>query len=152
MKHFYIRDGRAPLPNKESTSRVMSANRAKDTQPELILRRALWKEGIKGYRLNWKKAPGRPDIAFPARKIAIFVNGCFWHRCPSCQPSLPKSHRGFWKQKFTNNVCRDKEKVLQLRRAGWKVLTLWECQIEKNPQRSVGRVKDLLSMEKMGIK
>jgi len=148
MEHFYIRDGRAPLPLKESTSRVMSANRAKDTQPELSLRRALWKEGIRGYRLNWKKAPGRPDIAFPARKIAIFVNGCFWHRCPYCQPSLPKSHRGFWKRKFENNMRRDKEKVLQLKRAGWKVLTIWECQLEKNLQQSVIRVKQLLSIER----
>ena len=148
MKYFYKRDGRAPLPLRESTSRAMSANRAKGTQPELSLRRALWKEGIRGYRLNWKKAPGRPDIAFPARKIAVFVNGCFWHRCPHCQPSLPKSHRSFWNQKFRNNVRRDKDKTLQLKRAGWKVLIVWECKLKKNPQQAVIGVKKLLSIKK----
>lgn len=146
MRDFYIRDGRAPLPVRETTSRVMSANRPRDTQPELSLRRALWKEGIRGYRVNWKKAPGRPDIAFPSRKIAVFVNGCFWHRCPYCRPNLPKSHRAFWKQKFRKNVSRDKIKVLQLRRADWKVLTIWECQLKKNVQRSVTRVEELLSV------
>jgi len=147
MKRLYIRDGRSPLPEKESTSRVMSANRAKDTHPELSLRRALWNEGIKGYRINWNKAPGRPDIAFPARKIAIFVNGCFWHNCPYCHPSLPKSHRAFWKKKFRNNVRRDKEKILELERGGWKVLTIWECQLKKDLKQSVIRVKELMSVD-----
>jgi len=147
MKRFYIRDGRAPLPDKESTSRVMSANRAKNTHPELSLRRALWKVGIKGYRLNWKKAPGRPDIAFPAKKIAIFVNGCFWHRCPHCHPRLPKTHRSFWKKKFSNNVRRDNEKILELEQDGWKVLTIWECEIKKDIQQSVIRVKELMPIK-----
>lgn len=149
MSPLYIRDGRAPLPEKESTSRVMSANRGKDTHPELSLRRALWKEGIKGYRLNWNKAPGRPDIAFPARKIAIFVNGCFWHRCPYCLPSLPKSHRAFWKKKFSNNVRRDKEKVLELEQDGWKVLTIWECKLKNDLKQSVLSVKVLISVNQM---
>lgn len=144
IKHFYIRDGRAPVPIRESTSVVMSANGAKDTKPELFLRKALWHTGIRGYRKNWKKAPGRPDIAFPARKIAIFVNGCFWHRCPYCKPSLPKSHSSFWEQKFSKNVNRDKIKILQLKRANWKVLTIWECQLKKKLQWSVARIEGLL--------
>ena len=148
MRDFFIRDGRAPLPLRESTSRVMSANRARDTQPELTLRRALWKDGIRGYRVNWKKAPGRPDIAYPARKIAVFLNGCFWHSCPYCRPKLPKSHSAFWKQKFRSNVLRDKIKILQLKRAGWKVLTIWECKLKKNVQRSVARVEELLTINK----
>lgn len=114
MKSTYLRDGRAPLPLKESTSRVMSANKGKNTKPELSLRRALRQTGIRGYRLNWKKAPGRPDIAFPGRKIAIFVNGCFWHRCPYCHPGFPKSHRSLWRRKFVDNKRRDKYKALQL--------------------------------------
>jgi len=151
MKHFFKRDGRAPLPLKVSTSRVMSANRARDTQPELTLRRALWKDGIRGYRVNWKKAPGRPDIAFPSKKISVFVNGCFWHSCPYCRPSLPKSHSAFWKKKFRDNVRRDKIKVLQLKRAGWKVLTIWECKLKKNVQCSVVRIEELLSSSKRGV-
>ncbi len=152
MRHFYIRDGRAPLPDRESTSRVMSANRARDTEPELSLRRALWKKGIRGYRVNWKMAPGRPDVAFPAKKIAVFVNGCFWHRCPYCRPSLPKSHRRFWKQKFRNNARRDKSKALQLRRVGWKVVTSWECRLKKNLQLTVNRIEKLVLTNTMRSK
>lgn len=145
MKDKYLRDGRAPIPLKESTSRVMSANKAKDTTPEIALRKLLSSEGIRGYRLNWKKAPGRPDIAFPGKKKAIFINGCFWHRCPYCQPRIPKTHRSFWKRKFEKNKLRDKQKISNLRQDGWKVLTIWECQIKKYPTQSVYRVKKLLS-------
>ena len=77
---MYVRDKRSPVPKSEAASRVMSANRGRDTGPELRLRRALWAAGRRGYRLHYKKAPGRPDIAYPSRKIAIFVHGCFWHR------------------------------------------------------------------------
>ena len=109
MTKSYSRDKRSPTPSSESTSKVMSANKAKDTKPEIKLRKILWKEGIRGYRLNWKKAPGRPDIAFPGRKIAIFINGCYWHRCPKCDLPLPKSNVQFWKDKFDNNIARDKK-------------------------------------------
>lgn len=145
MKDEYLRDGRAPIPVKESTSRVMRANKAKNTTPEITFRRLLSSEGIKGYRLNWRNTPGRPDIAFPSRRIAIFINGCFWHRCPYCKPSFPKTHKAFWRQKFAKNILRDKEKVSLLRKDGWKVLTIWECQIKKRPTLSVVRVKKLLS-------
>jgi len=105
----------------------------------------LYNKGIKGYRLNWKKAPGRPDIAFVGKKIAIFVNGCYWHRCPYCKPSFPKTHRNFWEQKFSKNKIRDKEKISILRQNGWKVLTVWECQIKNHTDRSVNRVIKLVT-------
>ena len=85
----YVRDGRSPIPKNASVSKVMSKNRSKGTKPELALRRFLFQNGIRGYRLNWKKAPGKPDIAFPGRKIAIFVHGCFWHHCPKCNNGYP---------------------------------------------------------------
>lgn len=144
-KKVYLRDGRAPIPLKEITSKVMSANKAKNTTPEIKFRELLSQEGIKGYRINLKKVAGTPDIAFTKHKVAIFINGCFWHRCPYCKPSLPKTHRDFWKQKFTKNKIRDKEKVAALRKGGWKVLTIWECQIKKHPDRSVIRVRTILS-------
>jgi len=100
----YIRDGRAPLPQNEITSRIMSSIKDKNTKPELIIRKALWEKGIRGYRLHWKKAPGKPDIAFPSKKVAIFVNGCYWHRCPHCKLSLPKTNSEFWKNKFQKNI------------------------------------------------
>jgi DNA mismatch endonuclease, patch repair protein len=132
QKKTYIRDGRAPLPKNEITSKIMSAIRAKNTKPELILRKALWAKGLRGYRLHWKKAPGRPDISFPGHKFAIFVNGCYWHRCPYCNPSTPKTHKRFWNDKFKKNKERDRRKIRALRNEGWRSLTTWECQINKH--------------------
>lgn len=91
----YLRDGRAPIPDSEITSRVMSSNKGKNTKPEILMRDALRQIGIPGYRLHWKKAPGRPDIAYPGKKIAIFVHGCYWHRCPHCDLPLPKTNTEF---------------------------------------------------------
>jgi DNA mismatch endonuclease (patch repair protein) len=137
----YIRDGRAPIPEKETTSKVMSSIRAKNTKPELILRKALFHNGLSGYRLHWKKAPGQPDITYPAVKIAIFVNGCFWHRCPHCNPPFPKTHIGFWTNKFERNIERDQRKIKELEKQGWKVFVFWECQIENKLQQCVDIVK-----------
>lgn len=128
----YLRDGRAPIPTCEATSRVMSANKAKDTRPELKLRKALWAAGLRGYRTNWKKAPGRPDIAFPSRKIAIFVNGCFWHACSKCKQTLPKSNRAFWNDKFKKNKERDVNKVNELKKLNWTSIVVWECEMKNN--------------------
>ena len=136
----YIRDGRAPIPESEVTSRVMSRIRGKDTKPELVLRRALRKVGASGYRLHWKKASGRPDIAFPGKKLAVFVHGCYWHRCPHCGPSMPKSHTDFWKKKFERNQERDARKIRELEDAGWNVIVVWECQLKKD---SLGPAKDI---------
>ena len=82
----------------------MRGNVRAGTKPELALRRLLRQAGYSGYRLHWKKAPGTPDVAYPGRKLAIFVNGCFWHRCPLCIPPLPKSHAEFWETKFARNL------------------------------------------------
>jgi DNA mismatch endonuclease, patch repair protein len=141
----YIRDGRAPIPESENTSRVMSANRAKNTKPEVALRKALWTQGLKGYRLHMKTAPGRPDIAFPAKRVAVFVHGCFWHRCPLCKPRAPKSNIDFWQNKFDRNMERDKRKEQELREANWKVLAIWECEIKNNVQEVVNRIEHALA-------
>ena len=143
MKRTYLRDGRAPIPKSEITSQVMSSIRAKNTKPEITLRKALWKNGLSGYRLHWKKVAGKPDIAYPKRKIAIFVNGCFWHRCPYCNPSFPKTHIRFWKQKFKKNAERDLRKTQELQSLGWKVLIIWECQINESLQDCINRIKFL---------
>ena len=129
---IYLRDGRSLLPKTESISRVMSSNKGINTSPEIIFRKALWNNNIKGYRLHWIKVPGRPDIAFPGKKIAIFVNGCFWHRCPKCNLPLPRTNQLFWKTKFEKNIERDKIKKKKLNELGWKVYTYWECEINKD--------------------
>ncbi len=107
----------------------MSANRAKDTKPEVMLRKALWHAGHRGYRLHYKKVPGRPDISFVSKKLAIFVHGCFWHRCPKCNYSLPKTNTEFWHAKFERNTARDGKKKSDLRKLDWRVITIWECDI-----------------------
>ena len=111
----------------------MKGNVRSNTKPELRLRQLLRAAGYPGYRLHWKQAPGTPDIAYPGRKVAIFVNGCFWHRCPHCAPPNPKSNSEFWETKFTRNRERDARKTRQLESSGWRVLTVWECQLRDHP-------------------
>lgn len=144
-KKTYSRDGRAPVPKKEATSRIMSSIKSRNTRPELILRRALWDHGIRGYRLYWNKVPGRPDIAFPGKKIAIFVNGCFWHRCPYCNPPIPKSHSGFWENKFDRNIERDKRKIELLTNNNWKVMVIWECKIRNELKNCLSTISSIVN-------
>ncbi|OUO34655.1 very short patch repair endonuclease [Olsenella sp. An290] len=109
----------------------MQANRSKDTKPELRVRAALRAAGLTGYRLHWRKAPGRPDVCFPGRRVAIFVHGCFWHRCPHCSPSRPKTHSEFWQAKFARNRARDARDSALLVEAGWTVVVIWECALKR---------------------
>ena len=119
----------------------MRANRARDNGPELDLRLALREAGLGGYRLNWKKAPGRPDIAYPGRRLAIFVHGCYWHHCPRCYPNLPKSNPDFWARKFELNRERDARKRSDLESVGWAVLEVWECDLR---ERRDGLIADVI--------
>jgi DNA mismatch endonuclease, patch repair protein len=144
-KRTYLRDGRAPIPEKESTSVVMSANKGKNTKPELLLRKAIWSNGIRGYRIHWKKVPGKPDICFPGKKLAIFINGCFWHRCPHCNFTLPKQNKHFWKEKFERNQSRDKIKNAELESIQWRVITIWECEIKGKIEECVKMIKEKLN-------
>ena len=146
-KTQYIRDKRSPTPLSENVSRVMSANKAKDTSPELAVRKALHGKGIKGYRLHSKKIPGRPDIAFTRKRVAIFINGCFWHRCPICKLPYPETNKVFWKKKFERNKERDKEKRNVLLNNGWKVLVVWEHQIDENLPDILEQIKSLINIK-----
>ena len=147
MSKTYSRDKRSPKPLNDSTSKVMSANKAKNTKPEIMLRKALWDKGYKGYRLNWKRVPGRPDIAYPGKKIAIFVNGCYWHRCSKCDLPIPKTNTEFWKDKFDKNVERDKKKSDELLFLNWIVLVFWECDIKSNISNSIQKIKKVLDAQ-----
>ncbi len=145
-KKEYIRDKRSPIPSSENISKVMSKNKGKNTKPELLLRKLLWENGLKGYRIHPKNIPGRPDICFISKKVAIFVNGCFWHRCPHCQYKLPKSNIDFWKAKFERNISRDKEKTEQLVELGWTVITVWECKLKNQElDRTIHSIIDKIS-------
>ena len=137
---------RPPPPTSEATTKTMKSNKGKDTGPELKVRKMLREAGYPGYRLNWKKAPGRPDIAYPGHRLAIFVNGCFWHRCPICDMPLPKSHVDYWQEKFRRNVERDAEKTKELEDSGWKVVVIWECRLKKEPEEVSSELKDVLDV------
>jgi len=147
----YLRDGRAPLPRLTSTSRVMSSNRAGNTRPEIELRSALRRQGLPDFEENPSTVTGRPDIVFRSERVAVFVHGCFWHRCPHCKPALPKSHRVFWREKFRANRLRDARKSRQLRSEGWSVLTVWECQVLIEPERAARRVARALKSGNPGL-
>jgi DNA mismatch endonuclease (patch repair protein) len=136
----YIRDGRAPIPINEVTSKIMSSIRGKNTKPEIELKEALRKAGATGYSSHIKALPGKPDIVYPKNKLAIFINGCFWHQCPYCKPSLPISHKSFWKSKFAANKLRDSAKSAELKAMGWRAMTVWECQWKRAPKRQLMRI------------
>jgi DNA mismatch endonuclease, patch repair protein len=130
-----------PPPSSPAVRAVMQANRARDTSPERTLRAALRAAGLGGYRLNWRKAPGRPDITYPGRRVAIFVHGCYWHHCPRCYPNLPKSNPDFWARKFELNRERDARKRATLETAGWQVHEVWECDLRDSVDKVVDVVK-----------
>lgn len=112
----------------ERRSWNMSRIRGKDTKPELVVRSMLHRMGLR-FRLHRKDLPGKPDIVLPKYRTVIFVHGCFWHRHRNCRFAYtPKTRQEFWQQKFVGTVERDKKKAKQLRRLGWRVMTVWECE------------------------
>jgi DNA mismatch endonuclease (patch repair protein) len=118
---------------KSKRSEVMSHIRSCDTKPELIVRSLLHRSGIR-YSLRRKDLPGKPDIVMPKYGAVVFVHGCFWHQHPNCsEASMPKTRTSFWRDKLGKNVARDRRNQNALRKQGWKVIVVWECQIIKNP-------------------
>lgn len=114
----------------EQRRRTMQAVKSRDTTPEMTVRRMLHAEGYR-YRLHIKSLPGCPDIVFPSRRRIILVNGCFWHghECPRGS-RVPKTNRQYWERKIARNRQRDAANLVELRALGWRVLTLWECEIK----------------------
>ena len=116
----------------EQRHRCMSRIRSKNTKPEMLVRRWMWKQGFR-YRLHVRALPGSPDIVLRRLRVVIFVNGCFWHGHERCAAfRLPASHQDFWQQKIDNNRRRDARNAAWLRRMGWHVFTVWECQLTPN--------------------
>lgn len=118
----------------EQRSRCMARIKGSDTKPELLLRKALWAKGLR-YRLKYKVRgrflEGRPDLVFPGRKLAVFVDGCFWHGCPK-HATKPKKNADFWAKKLDRNVERDKEVNEILRQQGWQVVRVWEHEVRRD--------------------
>jgi len=127
--------------NPRQRSYCMSQIRDRDTKPEMMLRKALWSAGLR-YRLR-HKVTGRPDIAFPGSRVAVFCDGCFWHGCPDHSVS-PKTNSSFWKAKIGKNRARDERVAAALRDEGWTVIRLWEHDIKSHPGKLADHVKRTL--------
>jgi DNA mismatch endonuclease, patch repair protein len=117
----------------EDRSWNMSRIKGRDTGPERRVRSLLHRLGFR-FSLRRKDLPGRPDIVLPMRGVAVFVHGCFWHRHEKCRNSvLPKTRPEFWLAKLSRNVERDQQNAFALKQLGWRVLTIWECELENEP-------------------
>ena len=117
-------------PEKRSWN--MSRVKGKDTSIEIQVRKYLFSQGFR-YRKHVSTLPGKPDIVLPKYHAVVFVNGCFWHRHPGCKDAyMPKSRMEFWQEKFDHNIQNDEQHRKELTEAGWKVITIWECEINKH--------------------
>ncbi|MCF7822114.1 MAG: very short patch repair endonuclease [Mariprofundaceae bacterium] len=110
-------------------SEIMSRIRGKNTKPELIVRKLVWSMGYR-YRLYDKSLPGTPDLVFKRKKKVIFVHGCFWHSHGCSKGNAPKSNLDFWKPKLKATRKRDKKNIQMLRKDGWDILVLWQCELK----------------------
>ncbi len=133
----------------------MARIRGKDTKPELQVRRALHAAGLR-FRLHANDVPGRPDIVFRRKKIAVFVHGCFWHRHPDpeCKfTRMPKSRLEFWAAKFNANVARDLRNVQDLQILGWQVEIVWECDLSAETITNLAkRIRDREAPSKINVR
>lgn len=120
----------------------MSRIKNRDTKPELLFRKQLWKRGFR-YSLKSNKLPGRPDLVLTKYKTVIFIDGCFWHRCPK-HFKPPASNVPFWEKKIQANVDRDIRNAAKLKAAGWRVLRYWEHEVEKDLDNIVNEIVNML--------
>jgi len=111
-------------------TKCMSHIKRKDTKAEIVFRKAIWNKGMKGYRID-VNLPGRPDLFFPRYKLAIFIDGCFWHKCPECFVK-PKSNQEYWLPKIERNIERDRDNEIELRKLGIDIIRFWEHDVKKN--------------------
>lgn len=134
----------ADVLTKKQRSYNMSQIKSKDTKPELCLRKILLLSKIKNFRTNYV-LPGKPDLVFAKNKLAIFIDGCFWHKCPKCFVK-PATRSKFWEEKIKKNVSRDKEINKTIRGLGWKILRFWEHEINMNPGKVVKKIAKKLKL------
>ncbi len=131
--------GPSPRASSARVSQSMKSNKASGTKPERTLS-ALLKRPLRKSRL-----PGRPDFVFPRARLTVFVHGDWWHQCPTCNISLPKRHRNYWKRKLERNVERDKLNRTELESQGWRVLVVWEHEVKKDPIAAALRIRSAVA-------
>ncbi|MYC35229.1 MAG: DNA mismatch endonuclease Vsr [Chloroflexi bacterium] len=130
----------APPATSPAVRSSMVGNRSANTRPEQSMRDALTALGLDHFVLH-PALPGKPDITFYAEKVAVFVHGCYWHRCPHCSPHFPSTNQDYWTAKFARNRARDKRNTTALKELGWLVVVVWECKVRKNPKQQARRVQ-----------
>jgi DNA mismatch endonuclease (patch repair protein) len=134
----------ADVHDKATRSRNMAAIKAKDTKPELIVRRGLHARGLR-FRLHRRDLPGRPDIVFPSRRIVLFVHGCFWHAHEGCHYfKVPETDHDRWREKLEGNRARDERDQATLKALGWRVLVVWECELRGDVSKQLDELADMI--------
>ena len=147
IKHQSAQVVRMDTLSTRERSRRMASIRSKNTKPELFVRTMLHALGYR-FRIHQRQLPGSPDLVFASRKKVIFVHGCFWHGHRGCKvANIPQTRTQYWKDKFEANRRRDRRNRAQLSREGWRVLTVWECEL-KVPDRACGRLTAFLGPAK----
>lgn len=132
--------------DKDRRSWNMGQIKGRNTSPEIAVRSILHRSGFR-FRLHRKDLPGKPDIVLPKLQTVVFVHGCFWHRHRGCKLCyMPKSNIDFWRAKFDRNVERDRANVEALRKAGWQVVVVWECELDA-PERLRTKLRELLGAQ-----
>jgi len=135
----------ADVFSKQKRSQIMSANRgSKNKSTERRLRARLASVGLSGWRINAHDIYGNPDFVFDGQRVAIFVDGCFWHGCKNCR-NIPATNRKFWTKKIEGNKRRDKAVTRSLRREGWSVIRFWEHQVRRQPQECIRKIQSVLA-------
>ena len=139
----------ADVHTKAVRSYNMSRIKGKDTKPEMLVRRFLHGHGYR-YKLHDKTLPGKPDIVLPKYNTVIFIHGCFWHGHSNCKYYVvPKTRTGWWLAKINGNIANDKKHLTALRKAGWKIITIWECQLKpKKADKTLARLLAQISAVK----
>ncbi|HBB37244.1 MAG: XorII very short patch repair endonuclease [Candidatus Moranbacteria bacterium GW2011_GWC1_45_18] len=133
------------IVSKEKRSHNMSRIRSVDTSPEMTVRNFLFKKGLR-YRIHYP-IQGKPDIVFVKKRKAIFINGCFWHGHSCKNSKIPKTNTDFWKRKIKSNKLRDKKSIKCLKQKKWSVMTIWECQLEKNTMITLNKILSWIKNE-----
>ncbi|QUA54587.1 DNA mismatch endonuclease Vsr [Aristaeella lactis] len=137
----------ADIVSRERRSWNMARIKGKDTSIEIKVRKYLFSHGFR-YRKNVNYLPGKPDIVLPKYRTVIFVHGCFWHRHPGCKDAtIPKTRTDFWQHKFDRNVYNDKKNKEKLIETGWRIITVWECEIEKRFEETMNRIETEIKNE-----
>lgn len=132
----------------EQRHHCMAQIRSKNTKPEVLVRKELFRRGYR-YRINVSKLPGKPDIVLPKYKTVIFVNGCFWHGHEGCKHFvMPKSNVEYWEAKIRGNQQRDRDAIIMLQEAGWNVITIWECSLTASLfLETIDKIEDVIILQ-----